>query len=80
MQKKKTNQVELSFEEALKRLEQAVENLESKDLDLDKSLEIFEEGIKLSRICNKKLDTAMRKIEILLGEDNNKHPVPFNTD
>jgi len=80
MHKKKINQSELSFEAALKKLEQAVETLESRELDLDKSLEIFEEGIKLSRICNKILDTATRKIEILLGENNNKHPAPFNTD
>ena len=81
MQKKKTNQIEeLSFEEALKKLEQAVEKLENKELDLDKSLKIFEEGIKLSRICNNRLDKAMRKIEILLGGDDDKKPVSFNID
>ena len=73
MEKKKINHSELSFEKALKRLEQVVEKLESRELDLDKSLKIFEEGIKLSRICNKRLDSAERKIEILLGENNNKH-------
>ena len=71
---------ELSFEEALRKLEQVVDKLESKDLDLDRSLKIFEEGIKLSRLCNKKLDKAERKIEILLGEKNNKQPVPFKTE
>ena len=44
--------VEIKFEKAMKRLEQIVDELEKGDLDIDKSLQIFEEGIKMSRICS----------------------------
>ncbi|MBZ5552190.1 MAG: exodeoxyribonuclease VII small subunit [Acidobacteriia bacterium] len=54
------------FEAAIKRLEEIVAQLESGDLQLEKSLELFEEGIKLSRFCHTKLDEAERKVEVLL--------------
>ena len=47
------------------RLESIVEELERGDLNIDKSLEIFEEGIKMSRLCSKKLNEAEAKIEKL---------------
>jgi len=56
---------EMKFEKAMKRLEQIVEDLEKGDLDIDKSLEMFEEGIKMSRLCSKKLAEAESKIEKL---------------
>jgi len=56
---------ELKFEKAMTRLENIVEELERGDLDIDKSLEIFEEGIKMSRLCSKKLNEAEAKIEKL---------------
>ena len=56
---------EIKFEKAMKRLEQIVEELEKGELDIDKSLEIFEEGIKMSRVCSKKLNEAEAKIEKL---------------
>ena len=52
-------------EKAMSRLEKIVEELERGDLDIDKSLEIFEEGIKMSRLCSKKLAEAETKIEKL---------------
>ena len=54
---------EIKFEKAMTRLESIVEELERGDLNIDKSLEIFEEGIKMSRICSKKLNEAESKIE-----------------
>ncbi len=48
------NMSEIKFEKAMTRLEKIVEELEQGDLDIDKSLEIFEEGIKMSRVCSKK--------------------------
>lgn len=54
------------FESAIKRLEEIVTQLESGNLQLEKSLELFEEGIKLSRFCHSKLDEAERKVEVLL--------------
>lgn len=56
---------EMKFEKALQRLEQIVGELEKGELDIDKSLQIFEEGIKMSRICSKKLQEAEQKIEKL---------------
>ena len=56
---------EIKFEKAMNRIEQIVEELERGELDIDKSLEIFEEGIKMSRVCSKKLNEAEQKIEKL---------------
>ena len=56
---------EIKFEKAMTRLENIVEELERGDLDIDKSLEIFEEGIKMSRLCSKKLNEAEARIEKL---------------
>lgn len=56
---------EIKFEKAIQRLEKIVEDLETGELDIDKSLEIFEEGIKMSRVCSKKLNEAEAKIEKL---------------
>ena len=53
---------ELKFEKAVQRLEKIVDDLEKGELDIDKSLEMFEEGIKMSRICSKKLNEAEAKI------------------
>ena len=56
---------EIKFEKAMSRLEQIVEELEKGELDIDRSLEIFEEGIKMSRVWSKKLNEAEQKIEKL---------------
>ncbi len=56
---------EIKFETAMRRLENIVNELEKGELDIDKSLQIFEEGIKMSRVCSKKLNEAEKKIEIL---------------
>lgn len=64
MSGKKTEKVQ-KFENALNRLEKIVEELESDDIDLDKALELYEEGISLSRFCNEKINDAESKIEIL---------------
>lgn len=56
---------DIKFEDAMKRLEEIVEELETGNFDLDKSIEIFEEGIKLSKFLKKKLDEAEQKIEII---------------
>jgi exodeoxyribonuclease VII small subunit len=57
------------FEVSLKKLEDIVKKLEEGDLALDESLKIFEEGIKLSRLCTKQLEEAERKIEILVKSE-----------
>ena len=62
---------EISFEDALKRLEEIVSSLETGQLPLDESLSVFEEGIRLSRLCNKKLVETKQKVEKLM-EKNGK--------
>ena len=67
-----------TFEASLEALEQIVRDLEQGDLPLEKSLELFEQGIRLSRECQERLSQAERRIEILL-RDNQGRPVtaPF---
>jgi exodeoxyribonuclease VII small subunit len=68
------------FEAALKRLEDIVKKLETGELSLDSALELFEEGIKLSRFCHTKLEEAERRVEILLKNDSGQlRPVPFES-
>lgn len=59
---------EKKFETAMARLEEIVQEFEQGDLPLEQSLKLFEEGIKLSRICNTRLEEAERKVEILLKD------------
>ena len=54
------------FENAFARLETIVGDLEKGELALEEALKLFEEGVKISRFCNAKLDEAERKVEILL--------------
>lgn len=69
---------EMTFEAALKKLEELVARMEAGELSLDESLKSFEEGVKLSRFCEKKLDEAEKKVEILMKDrDGRLKPVPF---
>ncbi len=68
----------LKFEQALKRLEKIVEDLEKGDLSLDESLKRYEEGIKLSRFCTNKLEEAEKKVEILAkNKDGGFEKIPY---
>jgi exodeoxyribonuclease VII small subunit len=58
------------FETALRRLEEIVKKLDSGDLPLASLLEIYEEGVTLSRFCHSKLEEAERKVEILTKQTN----------
>ena len=57
---------ELKYEEALKRLEKLVAELDRAELDLETRLKKFEEGTKLARVLLKKLDQAKKKVEVLV--------------
>lgn len=61
-----------SFEAKLKRLEEIVELLENEDLSLDKSLELFEEGVEISKELNEKLISVKRKIEVVKKDAEGK--------
>jgi exodeoxyribonuclease VII small subunit len=61
----------LTFESATARLEEIVKLLERGNSSLDESLKLYEEGISLVRFCNESLDSAERKIKILVSDGNN---------
>ena len=61
---------EMSFEEALARLEVIVGSLESGKAPLDESLSLFEEGVRLVKHCNSKLESAEQKVRILTSDEN----------
>lgn len=65
----------MSFEKKLTRLEEIVQKMEVGELSLDDSLKLFEEGVKLSRDCNKELNTAEQKVKKLVGVDAQGEPV-----
>ena len=72
---------EKKFEEAMERLDEIVENLESGDLSLEESLQIFEEGMNLVNFCSKKLEEAERKVTILIKESEGKYTQrPFEAE
>ena len=69
------------FETALKSLEEIVSQLEAGDLTLDRALELFERGVKISRFCNSKLEEAERKVETLIrNADGSLAEVPFTAE
>ena len=59
---------ELTFEESLKRLEEIVEKLEDGKLSLNESLVLYEEGVKLSRECNRQLTEVQGRLEALIKD------------
>lgn len=60
------------FEKSLLRLEEVVKRLESTDLSLDEAMKLFEEGVMLSRECQKQLEEAEGRVEILLKKADGK--------
>lgn len=70
----------LSFEQAIKRLEQVVRELETGDLPLDQALALFQEGVMLTRHCGELLDTAEARIEKLLEQNGEAVTVPFESE
>ena len=73
---------EMSFEEALIKLEEAVAQLEQAEtLTLDESLEAFEEGIRLTRLCREKLDAAELRVQQLVEVDEDVFEMaPFEVE
>ena len=63
---------QMHFEEAFKRLEVIVGNLESGDLSLEESMKLFEEGIGLTDACKSRLEDAEQKIQLLLKNSDGK--------
>ncbi len=67
---------EMTFEQAVQRLEEIADILSGNNVELDKAMELYKEGVKLADMCNKKLDSVKRKITVIrsgekeIGEGN----------
>ena len=70
----------ISFEDAMKELEQIASQLEKGDLNLDQSVTKFEEGMKLSKTCNKILEDAEKRISILIKNEDNVTEENFSAE
>jgi exodeoxyribonuclease VII small subunit len=72
---------EIKFEKAIEKLEKIVEDLENGNIALEDALKKYEEGVKLSRICQKRLSLAEKKIEVLTRAlDGDLQKEPFDAD
>ena len=72
---------EVKFEEALKKLEKIVDDLEKGDISLDEALKKYQEGIELSRICSGRLEAAKKKIETLVKNKKGEFELkPFEAE
>ena len=66
----RSEQPELKFEEAMARLEQIVRALEGGNVPLDESLTLYEEGVRLVKLCSSRLEIAEKRIKILVDGGN----------
>ena len=76
------NDASPNFEDSVRRLGEIVEKLEAGDLPLEESLALFEQGVRLSRDAQARLDAAEKRVEQLLGFDENGRPLvsPVDTE
>lgn len=65
---------ELTFEEAISKLEDIVQKLEEEDIPLEKAIDYYQEGMKLSKICDDILKTAQEKMTNILKENGELEP------
>lgn len=70
----------MDFEKKLNRLEEIVSKMESGEMSLDESLKSFEEGVNLSRECQKQLSEAEQKVKILVSVDDKGQAVTKEFD
>ena len=77
MPEKKAETKPPSFEEGLQQLEAIVKEMESGELPLERALDLFERGTKLSEACRKQLEEAETRVEILTRRAGEMQPQPF---
>ncbi|MNN19003.1 Exodeoxyribonuclease 7 small subunit [compost metagenome] len=70
-------EAELDFEGAMGRLEEIVRELEHGDVPLEKAIDLFQQGMKLSQLCGSKLEQVERKIEMITEMDGELRKKPF---
>ena len=71
-------EISMKFEEAMIELEDTVKKLESGESSLEESMELFEKGVKLSRVCQKLLNEAQLKVTKLIAESDSE--IEFDTE
>jgi exodeoxyribonuclease VII small subunit len=69
-----------SFEASLQQLEAIVKEMESGELPLERAVELFERGMKLSEICRRQLEDAESRVEILMRRAGEMQPQPFRPE
>ncbi len=67
----------MNYEYAIKKLESTIEQMEDRELTLDDSLKLFQEGIELYKYCNKKLNQAEGKIQMIIKDNDMIESFPF---
>ncbi|MGI5908348.1 MAG: exodeoxyribonuclease VII small subunit [Christensenellales bacterium] len=65
------------FEKAMQELEEIVRRLEEEQLDLEESMALYEKGMELSRTCEKMLETAQARVNILACGEDEGEEIPF---
>ncbi len=81
MEKEEKEQQNASFEEAVKELESIVNTLEAGEVSLEESLKLFQRGVFLTNLCNKKLTEAEGVVKILYREDTGElREMPFGEE
>ncbi|ASB88505.1 exodeoxyribonuclease VII small subunit [Bacillus sonorensis] len=73
-EEKKTKQKDMSFEEAMKGLEDIVSKLEEGDVPLEKAIDYFQEGMLLSKMCHEKLQNVEKQMDYILRENGELAP------
>lgn len=68
------NKEELSFEQAMDQLEALVEKLETGEVPLEKAIQYYQEGMKLSKICNEKLGNVEKQMQQIMNEHGEFEP------
>lgn len=78
--KKVEQELELTYEEAIKRLEDVVRRLEEGDVPLEDAIALYQEGVHLARLCGNKLDAVEAQITLLLEENGETKEKPFQLE
>lgn len=71
---------DLSFEELMEKLEEITTKLEKEQISLDDSVKLFEEGMNISKECNKKLEEAEKRITMLVESEDGLKDVDFSAE
>ena len=71
---------EISFETAIKQLDEIVKSLENGDIPLDEALALFEKGVKLTELCSAKLTAAEKQIKLLVKDGDEMKKEDFTAN